>query len=330
VKSPDIVDQVLYQVSMDQGAARGGGWASMLPWSTILISTGEQPALSFTSHEGAAARVMSLRRAPFGTGGPASAADATAVTDAIGNHFGTAGPAFATKVAAKLAEADGAAWLRKRHDDLLDQHAAAAVNDVAKRRAPWVAALHLAALLAHEWGIVPLPALPLSTWVDLLSEESAREDRGGMALEIVRSLIGSQGHRLQPLGANVKGGPQQATPPGGWIGAHVEVGNAPAVALLPVPLAEALSAATPPIVLDAVKEAWTESKTIVLDESNRLIRKRVGGEQVRCFVFPRTILDGEPDPDDTGDQPPAEVSNPAEPGPGDQWPAGSYGAEANT
>lgn len=329
VKSPDIVDQVLYQVSMDQGAARGGGWASMLPWSTILISTGEQPALSFTSHEGAAARVMSLRRAPFGTGGPASAADATAVTDAIGRHFGTAGPAFAAKVAERLGEPDGAERLRKMHYDLTDKHAAAAPNDVAKRRAPWVAALHMAAILAHDWGIVPLPALPLETWTELLSEESAREDRGGMALEIVRSLIGAEGHRLQPAGANVKGGPQVSPPPGGWIGAHTDVAGAPAVALLPGPLADALATATPPIVLDAVKEAWIESKTVPLDNSKRLIRKRVGTEQIRCFVFTRAVLDGEPDEDDAADDSSAQPSNSAEPDAVDQWPAGSYGEQVN-
>lgn len=331
VKSPEIVDQVLYQVSMDQGAARGGGWASMLPWSTILISTGEQPALSFTSHEGAAARVMSLRRAPFGTGGAASAADAMAVTDAIGRHFGTAGPAFAAKVADKLAEPDGAAWIRKRYGDLVERHAAVADNDVAKRRAPWVAALHLASQLAYEWDIVPLPALALEMWADLLSEESAREDRGGMALEVVRSLIGSQGHRLQPLGANVKGGPTIPAPTGGWIGAHVERDGGPAVALLPDPLAEALASTTPPIVLDAVREAWGEAGTIVMD-GKRMAREKVGGERVRCYVFTRAVLDGEPDDDPA----PAAVDTPAEPEwtaeplpEPEDWPTNSYGADVS-
>ncbi|MFD0638436.1 DUF927 domain-containing protein [Catenulispora yoronensis] len=77
VKYPDIVDQVLYQVPMDQGTSRGGNYtsSSLLPWNTLVISTGEQPALSFTSHEGAAAGCS--RCAGRRSGWPGSAPPAT-------------------------------------------------------------------------------------------------------------------------------------------------------------------------------------------------------------------------------------------------------------
>lgn len=338
VKNPDNVDQIIYQVSMDEGTARGGGYPSMLAWQTIVISTGEQPALSFTSHEGAAARILSLRRAPFGTDGPRSAADARAVTDAIADNHGTAGPAFAERLRALLAEDDGPQRLRERHEQLRVVHAAAARNDIARRRAPLVAALHLAAQLAHEWDIVPLPALETEVWTDLLGEESAREDRGEMALDVVRGLIAAQGHRLAPVNAH---GPAAIdAPAGGWIGAYTDHDGKPAVALLPEPLAVALSHANPPIVLDAVREAWIERSTIVT-EGKRLPRLRINGSRLRLYLFPAAVLDGEePQP---AARPDANTPQAPEPGPAESaqpafqqtalgaggWPLGSNGDLAN-
>ena len=293
VKKPEDVDTILYQVPMNQGTARGGGWASQLPWHTIVISTGEQPALSFTTHEGAAARVLSLRRAPFGLAGAQSAEDAQTAERIVKAHHGTAGPAFVAKLREQLAEPDGAAKLRKRHQELTDAHAAASANDIARRRAPLAAAVHLGAVLAHEYGIVPLEPLPIETWADLLADEQAREDRGELALDVVRALVAAQDHRIVPVnGASL-------APAAGWIGARTAK-HGGAVAILPGDLAAALSKATPPIVLDAVREAWIERGSIVM-EGKRLARERVGtGSQVRCYVFPNHVLDGtDPDADTT-------------------------------
>jgi hypothetical protein len=321
---------------MDHGQARGGGWASMLPWQTVLISTGEQPALSFTSHEGAAARVLSLRRAPFRVDGPRSAADAVAVTDGITHNYGIAGPLFAEKLCALLEENDEAEQLRKRHRILVEAHGEAARNDIARRRAPLVAVLHLAAQLAHEWEIVPLPALEVEVFTDLFGDESEREDRGEMALEVVRSLIAAQSHRLCPR--NHQDAATFDTPAAGWIGAHTDVENVPAIAILPGALAAALNRATPPIALDAVRNAWIERGTLLLD-GKRLRRVRIGGPgqgQARCYVFAQHTLDGTDAPDgpesaDDTDAAPAADPEPAaeewaqpELGAGG-WPKGSIG-----
>jgi hypothetical protein len=337
VRSPDTVPKILYQVPMNHGGARGGGWSNMLPWQTIVISTGEQPALSFTSHEGAAARTFSLRRPPFGLNGEGSAADARFVTDTIGEHYGTAGPAFTARLCALLAEAHEAVLLRKRHAELLDAHAQAAANDVARRRAPLAAALHLAAQLAHDWEIVPLPALELETWADLFADETAREDRGAMALDVVRSLIAAQHHRLAPAGLGAQAA--DLAPAAGWLGGHIEHEGTPAIALFPEALAAALAHATPPIVLDAVREAWIERGTIPMDprEPTKLARPRVNGRQVRCYIFTRTVLDHEDAPDSPGeqsaDQPDQgeayDLAPDGQPLGAAGWPLGSIGDYAN-
>ena len=71
VKDPGIVDTILYEVPKNHGKPRGGGWPSMIPWRTIVLSTGEQPATSFTTHQGASARMLA-------SSGPRSAAKARA------------------------------------------------------------------------------------------------------------------------------------------------------------------------------------------------------------------------------------------------------------
>jgi hypothetical protein len=288
VKNPEIVDQVLYQVPMNQGTARGGGFPSELPWHTILLSTGEQPALSFTSHEGAAARILSLRRAPFGTAGQASADDASALTHEIGQHHGVAGPVFIARLQQLLAEPDGLTTLRKRHQVLTDAHAAAAGNDIARRRAPLVAALHLGLQLAYEFEVCPIRPPEQAVWSELLGEESAREDRGAMALEVVRGLIAAQGHRIAPAGAKPD---EVLAPAAGWLGARVEHHGQSAVALLAEPLAAALGHATPPIVLDAVREAWVEAGVIAVDPDKRNARVWINGKRVRAYVFADSVLD---------------------------------------
>jgi hypothetical protein len=325
VKTPDAVDRILYQVPMDTGMARGGTWShvSMLAWQTVLLSTGEQPALSFTAHEGAAARTFSLRRAPFGLDGPRSAADARTVTDGTAHHHGTAGPAFVDQVRALLAESDGAERLHKRHRELADAHGQAARNDVARRRAPLLAALHLAAQLAYEWEIVPLPALDVEVWSELLGEEADREDRGEMALEVVRNLIAAQGHRICPR--NHQDTATREAPAAGWIGAQVDMDGVPAIALLPSALAAAFNHATPPIALDAVRNAWTERGTILMDrtEPTKLRKARIAGQHPRCYVFAQHTLDGQTVPDDATEAqvPPAHAK---------RWQQDDLGAEGWT
>ena len=69
VKDPSLVDAVLYMIPKNHGRPRGGGWPNMIPWRAVVVSTGEQPATSFTSHQGASARVLGVQSPPFGTDG---------------------------------------------------------------------------------------------------------------------------------------------------------------------------------------------------------------------------------------------------------------------
>ena len=107
---------------------------NMIPRRAVVVSTGEQPATSFTSHQGASARVLSIQSPPFGTDGKTSRGAAETVKDGVEANYGTAGPAFAARLQARLAEDGGAGKLRTRHQELTEM--LRGNTDMTGRRAP--------------------------------------------------------------------------------------------------------------------------------------------------------------------------------------------------
>lgn len=316
VSDESLVDKVLYQVPKNRGAARSAGWPSNLPWRTILVSTGEQPALSFTTHEGASARILSLRGAPFGRDGQSSATAARAVGDGLVENFGTAGPVFVERLRAHLAEPGAEESLRLRHAQLAEQHRGG--SDVGNRRAGSVAVVRLAAELAHEWSIVPLEPLDVDAVRHLLTVEEQRDDRGAMALDIVREFVSRSPDRMWSPSRT-----PGDTPHAGWIGGyHTWLARKGADEQHTVNvLAEELSRelARCGYRIDAVREAWRERKLIALDKDGELKRRRLFGEgrQLRSYEFDRAVFDGQDEePTETESQPPCEACG---------WPVGSMG-----
>lgn len=305
VKVPELVDQVLYQVPKNHGQARGGGWPNLLPWSTIVISTGEQSALSFTTHQGAAARVLSLERAPF-TGGTDDGAAAKAVTDAVNEHYGVAGPVFLARLQQHLARRDGRDGLRARHGELTAL--LRGESDMSGRRAPMVACLALAAELVHRWGLVPFEPLSKELWLELFITTESTDDRPQMALDVVREFVASHSSQLWRPGMSTL-----AEPATGWIGRHFEVEGQPTVALLPERLRDALKRAG--YVLAAVLPGWQEIGCLVKfggeGKGAYLPVRALGEGKTRMYVFtPGTVVDST---SDAGDDTAGERSPGAEP-----------------
>lgn len=302
VKTPELVDQVLYQVPKNHGTPRGGGWPSLLPWQTIVLSTGEQPALSFTTHEGASARVLSVREAPFGTSGADSAAAAEEVRKGCCDNYGLAGPAFVARLRDELAKPGGKDRLRGRHEELAEQ--LQGDTDMTRRRAPMIACLLLAAELASEAGIIPFAPPELEVWQRTFAEiEDQRDNRPEEALDIVREFVAAHGREMWSPHST-----SDIQPPGGWAGRIVpidgEVGAdrnpLATVALLPTRLREILRREG--YVLDAVTPGWKEAGYLVENKNHRpahLILKKLAGRQVRMFVFsPGVIPSTETEADD--------------------------------
>lgn len=282
VKDPALVDEAIYQIPKNHGKPRGGGWPNMIPWRVIMISTGEQPATSFTTHQGASPRVVSISGAPFGTDGDASRTTAEAVKLGIEANYGTAGPAFVRRLQQRLAEDDGPAKMHARHGELTELLRGG--SDMSGRRAPLLACLVLAAELAAEWGIVPFSAPEMSSWLSLLASDEQRDNRPEMALDVVREWIAANSDKLWGGAPKVTGeaGGDERPPATGWIGREVPDG----VALLPEKLREELRRRG--YEFDAVLPGWLERGVLVEKPTQRppyKVAVRIGTKPVKCVVF---------------------------------------------
>jgi hypothetical protein len=291
VRDPELVHALLYSIPKNHGQARGGGWPSGLPWRTIVISTGEQSVLTFTTDQGAGARVLTVKEAPFGTDGPESATAAVDVRDGCAEHYGTAGPRFVEKLL-DTATGDGKRRLVARHKELTEAHRYD--SDMSARRAPLVAVLALAAEVGHEWGIVPFPPPQMSVWERLFAVSDQTDNRGEMALDVVREYVAGHGSELWSPHTEEK------APFSGWIGRDLQIDGTPTVALLPQRLREILQRAN--YDLDAVLPSWLEADVLVKNTKTRpahLVPKKLDGRLARMLVFtPGQIVSTETDPDD--------------------------------
>ena len=286
VKDPALVDAVLYMIPKNHGRPRGGGWPNMIPWRAVVVSTGEQAATSFTSHQGASARVLSVQSPPFGTDGKASRGAAETVKEGVEANYGTAGPAFVARLQARLAEDGGTGKLRTRHQELAEMLRGS--TDMTGRRAPLAACLALAAELAEEWDILPFAAPEVTAWSGVFASDEQRDNRPEMALDLVRQYLAAHADKM--WGSNDGSHP----PASGWIGHKAKEGPA----LLPEKLREELRKRG--YELDAVIPGWLEMGALLTKDSQRppyLIGRRTAGHLSRHLIFRGEVIDP-PDPEE--------------------------------
>ncbi|MGH3414861.1 MAG: DUF927 domain-containing protein [Actinocrinis sp.] len=283
IANPDTIERALYQVAKNRGKARGGGYPSMLPWRTVVISTGERPALSFTTQQGAAARVLSLRGAPFGNDGQESADAANAVRDGVAAAYGSAGPAFVAKLVQLLKQPGASARLRERHGELASQLAGA--SDLSRRRAPMVAAVYLAAQLAYEFDVLPFEPAKIEAWRELLTGDEPTDNRPEMALDALREYAAAHPGEFRPAGR------QQEAPIAGWSGRMVVHADKSAdVCFLAQKARDILARAD--YSLDAVVSGWVESGAVTTQAKQRppyLVMRSLGERSARMLEFVRLL-----------------------------------------
>ena len=258
----------------------------MIPWRAVVVSTGEQPATSFTSHQGASARVLSVQSPPFGTDGKVSRGAAETVKDGVESNYGTAGPAFVSRLQARLTEDGGTSKLRARHQELTEMLRGS--TDMTGRRAPLAACLALAAELAADWEILPFGAPDVAAWSGMFASDEQRDNRPEMALDLVRQYLAAHADKL--WGSNDGSHP----PASGWIGHKAKEGPA----LLPEKLREELRRRG--YELNAVIPGWLEMGALLTKDSQRppyLIGRRTAGHLSRHLIFRDEIIDP-PDPED--------------------------------
>ncbi|CAM5531325.1 hypothetical protein SALBM135S_00877 [Streptomyces alboniger] len=279
VTDDSLIDEVLYQLPMNHGKARSGGaFGNMLPWETILLSSGERPALSFTTSQGAAARILGTTIAPFGDGGGPVAA---AAREGVLAHHGHAGPEFIQYILSGLAQPNGRDKLKEHHRRLVDEFRGG--GDMTNRRAPMVAVLALAETLACGRGLLPYEPLSHDVWRGLFTAHNPTDNRPDMALDVVREYVAGHAHELYSATRAAMG---ERPPFSGWLGVLSTKDGVTEVALLPERVRKILAEAG--YSLDAVVGSWIDADYLKVLKSQRpphLVPRRFDGARAKCLAF---------------------------------------------
>ncbi|MFJ8109955.1 DUF927 domain-containing protein [Streptomyces sp. NPDC096132] len=279
VTDDTLIDEVLYQLPMNHGKARSGGaFGNMLPWETILLSSGERPALSFTTSQGAAARILGTTIAPFGDGGGPTAAAAR--EGVLANH-GHAGPEFIRYILSGLAQPNGRERLKEKHRALVDEFRGG--GDMTNRRAPMVAVLAFAEALACRIGLLPYEPLRHDVWRGLFTAHNPTDNRPEMALDVLREYVAGHAHELFSA---TRAAMNDRPPYSGWLGVLSVKDGVTEVALLPERVRKVLADAG--YSLDAVIGSWVDAEYVKTLKSQRpahLLPRRFDGARAKCLAF---------------------------------------------
>ncbi len=216
-RHPKLVGQTLYDVASGRGRGRGTprGMQRAGSWTTVLLSTGESPAVQFTQDGGTRARTITLWGGPFGRPTQETARLITQLDAAIRTNYGHAGPRFVQWLLDH--HADWIAWRALFHTTQEIYQQRAADNAVAVRLATYFATLDVVSQLVHQAFNFPWDATKIlnDTWTTAI-EESQEADRAAQALATVITWA----ELNAPLfwGRHVDTYDIVRIPPGGWAG----------------------------------------------------------------------------------------------------------------
>lgn len=217
-KNPKTVAQVIYDVSSGKGRGRGSpkGMRRVGAWRTVLLSTGEAPATSFTEDGGTRARVLALWGKPFEHTNKETAQIVHAIDSAVRQNFGHAGPQLIKFV---MQHRDEWGDWRQEYREIQAMYVEKADgNPVASRYAAYLGVLDMTAAIAHAALDLPWDYRdPIATLWDALLAGAQDADRPTAALEYVQSW--AQSHYAQFWGRHAVdqfGQPREA--PTGWAG----------------------------------------------------------------------------------------------------------------
>jgi hypothetical protein len=190
------VSTAIYDVASGRGRGRGTvrGTARTSTFRTILFTSGEAPATSFTEDGGTRARVLTVWGSPFGETSEETSRLVPALDAEIKANYGHAGLRFVQYLLENSDRWD--AWRDDFRERVEQYRERAGDNPVANRLANLFAVLAMAARLAHEALDLPWDcADPIDGLWDELVREASEADRAAAALQYV--VAWAYGHQSQ-------------------------------------------------------------------------------------------------------------------------------------
>jgi putative DNA primase/helicase len=183
-KHPKMVSELLYTVAGGRGRGRGNttSLAATGSWRTVLLSSGEAPATSFSQEGGTRMRCLEVRGVPFEKQDAKTAKVVERVNAEILANYGHAGPAFVRHLL----------QTRKHWPDLRARYQAAKELYAAKngRLAGYMGVNHLAAEIFHEiFGLQKQQAGLEDVLGDLWTAVAAEAEDAAGDLRALRDVV---------------------------------------------------------------------------------------------------------------------------------------------
>jgi hypothetical protein len=211
-KNKEDVAETIYMIAQGRGKGRGTpkGTALQETFTTVALSSGEQPATSFTEDGGTRARVITLWGSPFGAKSQEKGKLVRQLNERIKRHYGHAGPRFVQFILTNRNQ--WKTWREMYQNSIRVWEKKAGDNAIAGRLAACFAAISVTAFLAHKALNLPWeygdPISPL--WKEVVREAS---DRASAALRQVMDWACS--HEEEFCGRRK---PELPQPAQGWAG----------------------------------------------------------------------------------------------------------------
>jgi putative DNA primase/helicase len=181
---PEDVARTVYMFAQGRGRGRGTtkGTAGQETFNSVMISSGEQAAVSFTKDGGTLARAITAWGSPFGEKNEVTGQMVRRLNNQIMQHYGHAGPRFVQYLLEHKERWRDWREAYRKAVEIFEQRAGD--NALAGRLASCFAAISITAFLAHDALDLPWaysdPVLPL--WSELVKEA---KDRAAAALQHV-------------------------------------------------------------------------------------------------------------------------------------------------
>ena len=285
-----IVRDVIYDFCQGQGRGRGSieGTRHTESWRSILVSSGEGAATSFSQDAGTRARVLSLKGKPLGDDiviGSAASEEAQAL---LANTYGHLGRRVVEYLVAN----------RERHGDIRgvfqvarEKYADIAKSAVARRHAGHLAVLEVSSSIVHSLG-VPTPTIdPFTCLLESQEQAGLDADRPLSALQDFLTWCASNQKRFWGRGDQDREGNTKA-PSQGWVGSWEKQNDWDSIAITTTAfnvLMKELGHEP-----DEIITRWKDREWLKLSGGRKKVRSRVvrvDGAPTRCYCIDRNAAD---------------------------------------
>lgn len=285
-----IVRDVIYDFCQGQGRGRGSveGTRHTESWRSILVSSGEGAATSFSQDAGTRARVLSLKGKPLGDDivvGSAASEDAQAL---LANTYGHLGRRVVEYLVAN----------QERHGDIRavfqvarEKYSDIAKSAVARRHAGHLAVLEVASSIVHSLG-VPQPTVdPFTCLLESQEQAGLDADRPLSALQDFLTWCASNQKRFWGRGDQDREGNTKA-PSQGWVGSWDKQNDWDAIAITTTAFNTLMrDLGHEP---DEIITRWKDREWLKLSGGRQKARSRVvrvDGAPTRCYCIDRNAAD---------------------------------------